>query len=107
MSGVPSPVALSPVSLSPLALDADQVSPGVLGFVVMALLAVATWLLLRSMNRQLGRISVGEPAESAPDAEPAEDAPVAEPAHGSPDAEYDDAAPDAEDDHRSGSAHSS
>ena len=34
-----------------LAVDSDKVTPGVLGFAVVALLGVATWLLIRSMNR--------------------------------------------------------
>jgi hypothetical protein len=37
--------------------DAD-VSPGVLGFLVVALLGVATYLLIRSMNRQIRRIDL-------------------------------------------------
>lgn len=51
-------VALS-VSASVLAKAADhRVSPGLLGFVVVALLGVATWLLIRSMRRQLRRIDI-------------------------------------------------
>ncbi len=53
------------------AVDPDKVTPGVLGFLVVFGLAVATWLLLRSMTRQLKRIDIPEPAEPAPAAEPA------------------------------------
>ncbi len=38
----------------------NSVSPGVLGFVVVALLGVATWLLVRSMRRQLKKIDIPE-----------------------------------------------
>jgi hypothetical protein len=45
-------------------LNDNQVSPGVLGFVVVALLGVATWLLIRSMNRQIKKIDL--PEDGAP-----------------------------------------
>jgi hypothetical protein len=35
------------------AIEDNKVSPGVLGFLVVAALGVATWFLIRSMNRQL------------------------------------------------------
>jgi hypothetical protein len=37
-------------------LNDDTVSPGLLGLGVVAALGVATWLLIRSMNRQLRKI---------------------------------------------------
>ena len=40
------------------AVDDNGVSPGVIGFIVVALLGVATWLLLRSMTRQLKKIDL-------------------------------------------------
>ncbi|HEX7187889.1 MAG TPA: hypothetical protein VF423_06670 [Actinomycetes bacterium] len=40
------------------AVDESAVTPGVLGFLVVALLGVATYLLIRSMNRQIRRIDV-------------------------------------------------
>ncbi len=44
-----------------MAVPADNtVSPGVLGFLVVALLGVATWLLVRSMRRQLKKIDIPE-----------------------------------------------
>ena len=56
-----------------LAVPADNtVSPGVLGFVVVALLGVATWLLVRSMRRQLKKIDIpegGTPTRPDDDAE--------------------------------------
>ena len=39
-------------------LDDNDVSPGVLGFVVVALLGVATWFLIRSMNKRIRHIEV-------------------------------------------------
>lgn len=41
----------------PLALGEQQVSPGVLGFVVVALLGLALFLLIRSMNKQMRKIN--------------------------------------------------
>jgi hypothetical protein len=42
------------------AIQDQKVSPGVLGFLVVAAIGVATWLLIRSMNRQLHKISFSE-----------------------------------------------
>jgi hypothetical protein len=51
------------------AVSDNDVSPGVLGFVVVATLGVGTWLLLRSMNRQLKKIDLPDektdPADEA------------------------------------------
>ncbi|MYV72192.1 hypothetical protein GT043_41045 [Streptomyces sp. SID2131] len=44
-------------------LDKNKVTPGVLGFVVFAVLALAVWMLMKSMNRHMGRVSF----EEAPD----------------------------------------
>jgi hypothetical protein len=41
-----------------LAVKDSNVNPGVLGFLVVAALGVATWLLIRSMNRQMRRIDL-------------------------------------------------
>lgn len=56
----------------PLALSEQQVSPGVLGFVVVALLGLALFLLIRSMNKQMRKINFDDgsgPAEE-PEAQP-------------------------------------
>lgn len=54
--------------LVPLAkeLDENKVTPGVLGFVIFAVMAGAVWLLMKSMNRHMGKVSFdeGKPAES-------------------------------------------
>lgn len=59
----------------PLALSEQQVSPGVLGFVVVALLGLALFLLIRSMNKQIRRINFddgsGDPGPHAAGTEPA------------------------------------
>jgi len=55
-----------------LAVGNDDVSPGVLGFLVVALLGGATYLLIRSMNRQIKRIDLPDDA-SGDDAGPPDD----------------------------------
>lgn len=44
--------------------DVNNVNPGTLGFVVVALLGAALWFLLRSMTRQLGKVDFDEDAAS-------------------------------------------
>ncbi|MER5274779.1 hypothetical protein ACIOEW_10545 [Streptomyces sp. NPDC087901] len=55
--------------LVPLAeeLDKNKVTPGVLGFIVFAALAVGVWLLMKSMNRHMGKVDFEE-APEAPEA---------------------------------------
>ncbi|MFF8278581.1 hypothetical protein ACF05T_21105 [Streptomyces lateritius] len=57
---------LALTQLVPLAaeLDKNKVTPGVLGFVVFAVMAVAVWMLMKSMNRHMGKVAF----EEAPDA---------------------------------------
>jgi hypothetical protein len=53
--------------LLPLAaedLNEYTVTPGVLGFIVFAVLGVGVWILLKSMSRHLGRIAVPETDET-------------------------------------------
>ncbi len=48
-------------------LDEDKVTPGVLGFLVFAALAVGVWFLMKSMNRHMGRVDFKEsPDPEAP-----------------------------------------
>ncbi|MFJ2767600.1 hypothetical protein [Streptomyces sp. NPDC087300] len=62
--------------LVPLAKEVDEnkVTPGVLGFIVFAVMAVAVWGLMKSMNRHMGKVDFKEPedtaAKAASDAEP-------------------------------------
>jgi hypothetical protein len=41
-----------------IVLAAGEVSPGLLGFVVVALLGFALYFLVKSMNKQMGKIEV-------------------------------------------------
>ncbi|MFJ7418682.1 hypothetical protein ACIQXD_08680 [Streptomyces uncialis] len=55
-------------NLVPLAADLDKnkVTPGVLGFVVFAVMAVAVWGLMKSMTRHMGKVDFKEaPAAGA------------------------------------------
>jgi hypothetical protein len=47
-------------ALSVLAVSEDRVTPGILGFLVVAALGVATWFLIKSMNKQLKKIDFDE-----------------------------------------------
>ncbi|MFJ8804869.1 hypothetical protein [Streptomyces sp. NPDC102490] len=44
-------------------LDEDKVTPGVLGFIVFAVMALAVWGLMKSMNRHMGKVDFKEAAE--------------------------------------------
>ncbi|WP_376771302.1 hypothetical protein [Streptomyces boluensis] len=60
--------------LVPLAkeIDENKVTPGVLGFIVFAALAVGVWMLMKSMNRHMGRVNF----EEAPEGPAEESAPA-------------------------------
>lgn len=51
-------------------LDEDKVTPGVLGFIVFAVMALAVWGLMKSMNRHMGKVDFKEPAEQDASAGP-------------------------------------
>ncbi|MCX4512920.1 hypothetical protein OHA27_21940 [Streptomyces sp. NBC_01619] len=57
-----SSTGLAMTHLVPLAaeLDKNKVTPGVLGFVVFAVMAAGVWLLMKSMNRHMGRVNFEE-----------------------------------------------
>ncbi|MEV6960116.1 hypothetical protein AB0M97_13105 [Streptomyces sp. NPDC051207] len=44
-------------------VDEDKVTPGVLGFIVFAVMALAVWGLMKSMNRRLGKVDFVEAPE--------------------------------------------
>ncbi|MGQ4512048.1 hypothetical protein [Streptomyces sp. DW26H14] len=47
-------------------VNQNKVTPGLLGFVVFAVLALGVWLLMKSMHRHMGRVDfVEKPATSA------------------------------------------
>lgn len=54
----------------PLALSEQQVSPGVLGFCVVALLGLALFFLIRSMNKQMRKINFDDGSDPAVEPEP-------------------------------------
>jgi hypothetical protein len=75
-----------------LAYDENNIKPGWIALIIVLLLAIATFLLWRSMNTQLGKIRVPRRAElvdegsSRPEAEPsAEGADASEDTAGTPD----------------------
>ncbi|MFJ3693625.1 hypothetical protein ACIPW9_05845 [Streptomyces sp. NPDC090052] len=58
--------------LVPLAeVDDNKVTPGLLGFLVFAALAVGVWLLMKSMSRHMGRVAFKEAPEPQQKPEPA------------------------------------
>jgi hypothetical protein len=58
-------VSLAMTHLAPLAKEVDEnkVTPGVLGFIVFAAMALAVWALMKSMNRHMGKVKFKEPAD--------------------------------------------
>ncbi|MGW6056509.1 hypothetical protein [Streptomyces sp. NPDC055189] len=61
--------------LVPLAkeVDDDKVTPGVLGFIVFAVMALAVWGLMKSMNKHMRKVDFKEPAEAtSAESKPAE-----------------------------------
>ncbi|MFR9800290.1 hypothetical protein ACL02U_30985 [Streptomyces sp. MS06] len=67
--------------LVPLAqeFDKNKVTPGVLGFIVFAAMALAVWALMKSMNRHMGRVDFKERSERDADtADAASDADTAD-----------------------------
>lgn len=65
-------------------VDEDKVTPGVLGFIVFAVMALAVWGLMKSMNRHMSRVDFPEPPDPKADAsgESAEASGPAEPRRG-------------------------
>ncbi|MGP4003233.1 hypothetical protein [Streptomyces sp. 8N706] len=60
--GTPAAAHLVPLAKE---LDQNKVTPGVLGFIVFALIGGAVWLLMKSMNKQFRKIDFEEaPAAS-------------------------------------------
>ncbi|WP_399888047.1 hypothetical protein ACGH7X_24785 [Streptomyces sp. BBFR51] len=45
-------------------LDEDKVTPGVLGFIVFAVMALAVWGLMKSMNRHMGKVDFKETGDA-------------------------------------------
>ncbi|WP_326688330.1 MULTISPECIES: hypothetical protein [unclassified Streptomyces] len=64
-----SPTQTTLVQVLPLAakdLDENKVTPGVLGFIVFAVMGMAVWMLMKSMNKHMKRVDFEEkPTSSA------------------------------------------
>ena len=45
-------------------VDEDKVTPGVLGFIVFAAMALAVWALMKSMSRHMHKVDFKESAEA-------------------------------------------
>ncbi|MGW1071461.1 hypothetical protein [Streptomyces sp. NPDC002537] len=74
---------LAATHLVPLAaddLDKNKVTPGVLGFIVFALLGAAVWMLMKSMNKHMRKVSFEELPEGAAMSAATASAPAATPA---------------------------
>ncbi|MFJ6834598.1 hypothetical protein [Streptomyces sp. NPDC091209] len=58
--------SLALTHLVPLAKEVDQnkVTPGVLGFIVFAVMALAVWGLMKSMNRHMGKVTFEQDPEN-------------------------------------------
>ncbi|MFD9071247.1 hypothetical protein [Streptomyces lasiicapitis] len=54
--------SLAMTHLAPLAKEVDEnkVTPGVLGFIVFAVMALAVWRLMKSMNKHMGKVDFKE-----------------------------------------------
>ncbi|OQQ18057.1 hypothetical protein B0675_13870 [Streptomyces sp. M41(2017)] len=61
--------SLALTHLAPLAKEVDEnkVTPGVLGFIVFAVMALAVWGLMKSMNRHMGKVTFPEDADTKAD----------------------------------------
>ncbi|MFI5876224.1 hypothetical protein ACIBAH_27985 [Streptomyces sp. NPDC051445] len=59
-------VSLAMTHLVPLAKEVDEnkVTPGVLGFIVFAAMAVAVWGLMKSMSKHMGKVDFKEPTDA-------------------------------------------
>lgn len=76
---------------TPTAIDPSRVTPGILGFVAVAFMAIAVFFLWKSMNKQLKRVDFDEAAtdRKKPRPAPSDDAAAPTPADAA-----DPAAPD-------------
>jgi hypothetical protein len=59
-----------------VSLDPNQVSPGLLGFIIVCILGVCVWLLCRNMGKHLTKLDADYSAEQEPGTEPAPTVPA-------------------------------
>ncbi|MDO0925995.1 hypothetical protein QQY24_11380 [Streptomyces sp. TG1A-8] len=59
--------SLALTHLAPLAQEVDEnkVTPGVLGFIVFAVMALAVWGLMKSMNKHMQKVDFKESPDGA------------------------------------------
>jgi len=53
-------------------VDEDKVTPGVLGFIVFAAMALAVWALMKSMSKHMNKVDFKESPDEASGKETAE-----------------------------------
>ncbi|MEU5208139.1 hypothetical protein [Streptomyces sp. NPDC020742] len=63
MMSAPSTLALTHVVTLADSFDKDKVTPGVLGFIVFAVIGGAVWLLMKSMNKHMRKVDFEEQPE--------------------------------------------
>ena len=65
-------VSLAVTHLVPLAKEVDEnkVTPGVLGFIVFAVMALAVWALMKSMSKHMGKVDFKETSASGEEPDP-------------------------------------
>ncbi|MEV7883091.1 hypothetical protein ACWD3I_11830 [Streptomyces sp. NPDC002817] len=63
-------------------VDEDKVTPGVLGFVVFAAMALAVWVLMKSMSKHMGKVDFKESSDTEAGTADAKAAGRAEPQKG-------------------------
>ncbi|WP_314171827.1 hypothetical protein [Streptomyces winkii] len=63
-----SPAQTAVAQVLPLAKDLDEnkVTPGVLGFIVFAVMGVVVWMLMKSMNRHMQKVDFEEAPPGGP-----------------------------------------
>ncbi|MFE2260296.1 hypothetical protein [Streptomyces griseosporeus] len=77
-------VSLAATHLVSLAKEVDEnkVTPGVLGFIVFAVMALAVWGLMKSMNRHMGKVDFKETPDPETDGPKGTPSGGAKPQHG-------------------------
>ncbi|MGX9883765.1 hypothetical protein [Streptomyces sp. NPDC002276] len=72
MPDMSSSAALAMTHLVPLAeVDENKVTPGVLGFIVFAVMALAVWGLMKSMSKQMNKVDFKEAPDPKAESEAA------------------------------------
>ncbi|MFK8848788.1 hypothetical protein [Streptomyces sp. Ac-502] len=64
MMSATSTLAVTPFVTLADSFDKDKVTPGVLGFIVFAVIGGAVWLLMKSMNKRMKKVDFEEAPEA-------------------------------------------